>query len=603
MHGRFPRKIAPMRRPSIVGLAVVAMAPFLAAQQPAPPQGTFRANVELVTIDVVATGANGAPVHNLTSADFELLEDGVVQPIQAFQFVNFSSGATAAVLPPAGVSSNAVEPGGLFAIVIDELGLQVDDLQTVQRVATRFINETLQPNDHLAVARAAFTTGFFLASDRVQALEAVSQSFGRRERPLGLSGEGLGSQSIRGIGGDAPGDVGRDSFAVLAAAVEKLRPIPARRKAILWFSRGGDLPGNYIEALELGLPTGRDEGSFLGLIDTARAANVAVYTVSPTGLQSPAAETARDYPVLTDTLRDLAWATGGRAILNNDLDGALRRIAVENRAYYLLGYAPSPSSGKSRARKLTVRTKAAGVSLLHRKTYLPSSNASAAPLSAIESPLPLRGLQVALAPVVVAGERRRRGLIVPFEIAGALADGADVNYTVVALDPAGTAVWQTAGTLKAAGGRVAGEARLVASAKTHHVRIAASANGETLQGSAFATVKVPEGESRPPACSGFLFEQAGDRAGLRVFKRDEPLTVSTMLSAKALKGEVAFGLASPGGAVQRTWPVALGTPLAKGLWRVALNLKPSLAPGDVEIRLLVDGTLLDDSCRAGFVMR
>jgi VWFA-related protein len=587
----------------VVALACVTLALATAkAQQPASP--TFRARVDLVTIDVVATGPGNAPVLDLGAGDFELLEDGVVQPIQAFQFVNFSSTSTAsAALPPAGVSSNAIEPGGLFTIVIDELGLQVDDLQAVQRAAKRFINETLQPNDHVAVVRAGFTTGFFLVSDRQQALEAVSESTGRRDRPLGLSGEGLGSQSMRGIGGDAPGDVGRDSFAVLAAAVEKLRPIPARRKAILWFSRGGDLPANYLEALELGLPTGRDEGSFLGLIDTARAANVAIYTVSPTGLQSPAAETARDYPVLTDTLRDLAWATGGRAILNNDLDGALRRIAVENRAYYLLGYAPQPSSGKSRARKLTVRTKAAGVSLLHRKTYMPSSNTSAAPLSVIESPLPVRGLQVALAPVAVAGEGRRRGIIVPFEIAGAFADGAVVKYTVVALDPAGKAVWQTSGTLKAAAGRVAGEARLVVAAKTHHIRIAATANDETLQGSAFANVKVPEGESKPAACSGFLFEQAGDRAGLREFKRDQPLTVSTMISAKALKGEVAFGLASPGGAVERTWPVPLGAPLAKGLWRVALKLTPSLPAGEAELRLLVDGAVLDDSCRAGFVMR
>lgn len=569
------------------------------------PQSTFRSGVDLVTIDVVATGANGAPVHDLTAADFELLEDGIAQPIQAFQFINLAtaSSAVAAAMPPAGVSSNEVEPGGLFAIVIDEIGLQVDDLRTVQRVAKRFLEETVQPNDHVAVVRSGFTTGFFLTSDRQQALQAVSESTGRRERPLGLSGEGLGSQSMRGISSDAPGDVGRDSFAVLAAAVEKLRPIPARRKAILWFSRGGDLPANYIEAMELGLPTGRDEGAFLGLINTARAGNVAIYTVSPTGLETPAAETARDFPVLIDTLKDMAWATGGRAVLNNDIDGALRRIAVENRAYYLLGYAPSPASGKSRARKLTVRTKAAGVSLLHRKTYMPASGTAVAPLSLIESPLPARGLQVALAPVVVAVEGKRRGMIVPFEIAGAFADGASVAYTVVALDPAGKAVGQAAGTLKAAGGRAAGEARFVVQAKMHHIRVAATANDEALQGSAFANVAVPEGQSKQPVCSGFLFEQAGTRGGLREFTRGEPLTVSTMISARTLKGEVAFGLASPGGAVERTWPVPLGTPLANGLWRVALNLKPSLSPGEVEIRVLVDGAALGDSCRAGFVMR
>ena len=80
------------------------------------------------------------------------------------------------------------EPGGLFAIVIDEIGLQVDDVQTVRRVASRFIDESLLPNDHVAVVRSGFTTGFFLATDRQQVLQAVSESTGRRERPLGLSG-------------------------------------------------------------------------------------------------------------------------------------------------------------------------------------------------------------------------------------------------------------------------------------------------------------------------------------------------------------------------------------------------------------------------------
>ena len=164
------------------------------------------------------------------------------------------------------------------------------------------------------------------------------------------------------------------SFSVLAAAVEKLRPIPARRKAILWFSRGGDSARQTsLRRWSLAYPPAATKLRSWAWLNTARAANVAIYTVSPTGLVTPAAETSRDNPVVIDTLKDLAWATGGRAVLSNDLNGALQRIAVENRAYYLLGYAPLPATGKPRSRKLTVRTKADGVSLLHRKTYLPST--------------------------------------------------------------------------------------------------------------------------------------------------------------------------------------------------------------------------------------
>src|SRR5688572_12662199 len=84
-------------------------------------QPTFRSGVELVTIDVVATDRSGKPVHALKASDFELFEDGKSQPIKTFQFIDASMVPTDAILPP-GVVSNDVEPGGIFAIVLDEIG-------------------------------------------------------------------------------------------------------------------------------------------------------------------------------------------------------------------------------------------------------------------------------------------------------------------------------------------------------------------------------------------------------------------------------------------------------------------------------------------------
>ena len=50
-------------------------------------------------------------------------------------------------------------------------------------------------------------------------------------------------------------------------------------------------------------------------------------------------------------------------------------MAVENRAYYLLGYEPAHGDGskKPKARKIRVVTKAPGVELLHRSLYLPGA--------------------------------------------------------------------------------------------------------------------------------------------------------------------------------------------------------------------------------------
>ena len=584
-----------------------------AAQQP-----TFRASVDLVTIDVVATTANGAPVANLTAADFEVLEDGVAQKVQTFQFVDLSSTSAIRPLPP-GIASNEVEPGGLFVVVIDELGLQVDDIAQARRVAEKFFTETLLPNDYVAIIRSGAASGFFLTSDRTLALTTIPQARGLRERTIGLDAPGAAATTAGAPPPDiaaslaeleseievfGPGENGRQSFKVLFGVVDQLRRIPARRKAVLWFSRGGDLPANYFEGIER--PRGTDDDELARLVDAARAANVAFYTVDPRGIQAPGAEVSRDgQPFDTTVVRDLAGLTGGRALLGNDANAALTRVAAENRAYYLIGYEPSPSANKTRARKLSVKTRVPGVSLLHRRVYLPSAEGPTTALSLVESALPVSDLPIALAPSAVAGEGNRRGIIVPFEMGADLPDGTSVNYTVVALDPEGKIGARAIGTVQAKGGRAIGEARLSAEAKIYQIRVAGKTSGDAPdEGLAFATVSVPAGKSKVAQCSGFVFEQPGERPALRQFTRGEPITISTMISAEKLKEKaITFGLGGAGGPVEKSWPVQLGRPLANGLWRVALSLKPPLPGGNLEVRVMEDGLLLDESCRTEFVLR
>jgi VWFA-related protein len=606
-----------MTRWRLVALGVCLTLTTASAQQPAS-QPTFRSSVDLVTIDVVATTANGAPVPNLKAEDFEIFEDGVAQKVQTFQFVDLSSTSAIRPLPP-GIASNEVEPGGLFVVVIDELGLQVDDIAQARRVAEKFFKETLLPNDYVAIVRSGANSGFFLTSDRRLALETIPQARGLRERNLGLEQPGAaGANNAAAVPDIAaqlveldseievfgPGENGRQSFKVLFGVVEQLRRIPARRKALLWFSRGGDLPANYFEAAER--PRGTDDDQLASLVDAARAANVAIYSVDPRGIQTPGADVSRDgQPFDTTVVRDLAGLTGGRALLNNDASAALTRVAAENRAYYLIGYAPAASTGKDRARKLTVKTRAPGVSLLHRRVYLPSAEGQATSLSLVESALPVADLPIALAPSAVAGEGNRRGIIVPFEIGNDLEDGVGVTYTVVALDPTGAIGARAIGTLQAKGGHAIGEVRLAVDAKIYQVRVAAKVNdAAATEGLAFATVQVPAGKSKVAQCSGFVFEQPGERAALRQFARGEPITISTMISAEKINERaITFGLASAGGPVERSWPVQLGKPLANGLWRVALSLKPPLPGGQGEIRVMEDGLLLDESCRTEFLLK
>lgn len=580
-------------------------------------QPTFRSGVELVTIDVVATDRSGRPVHDLKAADFALYEDGKPQPIKTFEFIDASMVPAEAVLPP-GLVSNDVEPGGIFALVFDEMGTYATDVQNVRRAAQRFMERALLPHDHVAVVRAGVDSAFTLTADRTQALETALSSTGRRDRGLRLEQPG-GDAGVGDTPAEfdsrSPGSAGRQSFSVLAAVVEKLRPIPARRKAIIWFSRGGELPPNFEQIIMEGLnvPLGRDDAGLRRLIETARAANVAIYTVDPRGLAAPDTSAAQapgpsDLDELA-TLRDLASATGGRALVNtNDVDGMLRKVTVENRSYYLIGYEPAAAdaSKKPKARKIAVTTRAPGVELLHRSMYLPGSNAGVAVPELIASPLPVRDLPIVLAPAVVALDKKKRGAVVPFEIGRDLRDETEVQYTAISLDPAGKIVGRAGGRARAKNGRVVGEVKLPVESRTSQIRFAAHALNPDIDGLAFATVTVPDGKSKEPACGGFVFEQAGTRSGIRALSRSESVTISTLVSAKGLDGTVAplsFGLGAAGGVPQKTWNVQLGMPLAEGLWRIALTLRAPLPAGNLEIRVMRDDLLLADSCIAQFASR
>jgi VWFA-related protein len=580
----------------------------------AAAQPTFRSGVELVTIDVVATDRNGRPVHNLKASDFELLEDGKSQPIKTFQFIDASLTPTDAILPP-GIVTNDVEPGGIFALVFDEMGVYVNDVQNMRRAAQRFVERALLPHDHVAVVRAGVDSAFTLTTDRAQAIEAATSATGRRDRGVRLEqpgGDAGVGDSPTEFDGRSAGSGGRQSFSVLAAVVDKLRPIPARRKAIIWFSRGGELPVNFEQIIMegLNLPLGRDDAALRRLIDQAREANVAIYTIDPRGLAAPSTSGAQA-PAASDldelaTLRDLASSTGGRAIVNtNDLDGMLNRVTVENRAYYLLGYEPAAAdaSRKPRPRKIKVAIKAPGVEVLHRSMYLPGSGGGAAPPDLLASPLPIRDLPIVLAPAAVAVDRKKRGVLLPFEIGADLRDDTPVEYSAIALDPTGKVAARASGRGTAKNGRVVGDLALPVESKTYQLRFAARAMNPEISGLAFATMRVPEGKSKEPECMGFVFEQPGPRARVRQFTRDQPITISTLVSAEKINGALSFGLGAAGGVPQRLWPVKLDQPLANGLWRIALSLKAPLPTGDLEIRVMRDDLLLADSCIAQFASR
>jgi VWFA-related protein len=597
------------RAAAIAALVVLAV-------QVAPAQPQFRAGTELVVVDVVATRLDGNVARTLTATDFEIFEDGVRQEIRTFEFVDLEANTKPA--DPTGVFSNQVEAGGIFAMVIDELSVEPRHTPAVRRWGQRFVQEQIRADDYLGVMNTGVDFSLTLTRDHDLVEAKLGQVSGRGVALTVATPDGQVQTSTAPDQPILPDFSGVDqvdttaelrttterTIRTLQQVVEYLAAIPARRKSVLFFSQGIGLD---LEALaDKGLSRGFE--AMGRLLDAARAGNVAIYGIDPRGLagddnailaETPQQATA-DAGI--DGLRDLARATGGRAVVNsNDLRGALARIANENRAYFLLGYEPTDKArSRNRLRRIEVKTRAPGVTLLHRAARMALDDARVPARSAEAAPLPGGNLFVALAPALFPDPKRGVSLAVPFELGTAIPDGTALSYSLVAIDARGRQSAGTTGQVPALGGRGLGLARLELAPGRYQVRLNAQAGSNDQQGLAIADVHVPAAGASEAVCGGFLIVQKDGVAVrpsvTRRLRADEGMMVAAVVSSTEPIPATFEALAQSGGAVLSLTmrnPAALG----KGMWRYELTIPPPLPKGAIDLLLLAGDTPIP-GCRS-----
>ena len=187
------------------------------------------------------------------------------------------------------------------------------------------------------------------------------------------------------------------------------------------------------------------------MIAAATRANVAVYAVDPRGLGAEFQDMSsiQSFPDDTtlglgmsaifnevrlsqDSLRVMGDETGGFAVVNqNNFRDAFQRIVDDNSSYYVMGYYSSNDRRDGRFRKIEVRLPdRPGLVVRARKGYVaPRGKAPEAPKTAangpspelkdaIESPLPLTGLPLALAAAVFKGPAPKGSVVISTFIAG-----------------------------------------------------------------------------------------------------------------------------------------------------------------------------------------
>ncbi|MEZ5319128.1 MAG: VWA domain-containing protein [Vicinamibacterales bacterium] len=289
------------------------------------------------------------------------------------------------------MTNTAASPDSrLFVLVVDDLHIMESDLIPVKRVMTDFF-DALAPDDEVAVVFIGHSNlGVNFTTDRTT-LRRTADSV---RAALGFGLDALGRSANASANGDAfmmDGKIVHD-FAVtadqtLANVARALAGSTHARRAIVYVTAGSVAPTTPDLSKD---PMLTDFDDLVALYDTARRANVPIYTLDPRGLTLPEdavrggasvvgqpavrSSIAENIRYQQHRLAENAINTGGRAFTNqSDLTQAVRAIVADNGSYYLLGYYPSPFEADGKYHTFDVTVKRPGLRVRPRAGYVASS--------------------------------------------------------------------------------------------------------------------------------------------------------------------------------------------------------------------------------------
>ena len=408
---------------AVIVAATASTSTQSAPQQPSPPRSVFKSHLNVVSVDVIVRDKSGAVVRDLTTADFEVREDGKAQEISNFNFeevddktkpavqsADLLAGVEAklaeeskramstAVAQPAAaagpetptpMTSDMLAGRRLITLVFDTSSMQPEDVQRAVDSAKKYVDQQMSPADMVAVATVGSTlnvlTDFTADREKVStALGTLAFTDGTAADAPAASTAATDEAAAAATDDTAPDTAELDLFnndvrlRALKTLAEALASIE-QKKSILYFSAGMQRSGqdNQVE--------------LRAAINAAVRANVAIYAVDTRGLQAvvPGGDARQasgrgqslfsgrgvqqQYSQLAssqDTLISLAADTGGRAFTDtNDFGEAFTRVQRDMSAYYLLGYSSTNSTRDGRFRRIEVRVKRAGMRVEARAGY------------------------------------------------------------------------------------------------------------------------------------------------------------------------------------------------------------------------------------------
>lgn len=279
---------------------------------PAPNQ-VFRAGVEVVSLNVTVTDAQGHYVTDLKQEDFSVFEDGAKQDLSYFNRSN---------LPIA------------LSLLIDSSASMEQRMENAQEAAIGFAKK-LRPQDIAQVVDF---------DSRVEIKLGFTSSLPDLENAIRSTSAG-GSTALHNAVYIALKEL---------AKVRAKNPEEIRRQAIVLLSDGEDTSSlvTFEEVLEL-----------------AKRSETAIYAI---GLQPKEASALKGFREAEFVLRQLSQETGGRAFFAkeiSELKDVYGQISDELSSQYSMGYAPKNPRRDGAFRRIVVQVARPNVTARTKRGY------------------------------------------------------------------------------------------------------------------------------------------------------------------------------------------------------------------------------------------
>jgi VWFA-related protein len=384
-------------------LELALLCSILASQQQQADY-TFRAQADLVLVNVTVRDKSGNFVRGLKPEDFTILEDNKAQKVVSFDVENIDAVASQDVaqtqaLPgapaqpetppspsPAAASASPFKDRRLIVLFFDLSAMEPDEIDRAITSAEHYVDTQMAPADMVSIVSLGsallvnqdFTADHDLLKKQLQAFGAGSGQ-GFEEGTTGTT-EGTPDTGQPFTADDTEYNIFNTDrrLEALRSVAEKLSHLQ-QKKSLIYFSSGMDRTG--IE----------NQSELRAATNAAVRANLAIYTMDLRGLQALVAGGEAQNASLRgtsaysgqsminalnsnfttqETLVTLASDTGGHAFLDsNDFTQVFKGVQQDTSTYYLLGYRSTNAARDGRYRRITVKVNTPGAKVDFRRGY------------------------------------------------------------------------------------------------------------------------------------------------------------------------------------------------------------------------------------------